>query len=81
MQLYLPAEEVFEQRNGLLNRVRPKLKRSGFTDHYEGDPHPSCPIWKNIRLEEFHGESGFDLDQFVAAILDGFRGLIEFEPP
>jgi hypothetical protein len=81
VQLYLPAEEVFGQRNGLLNRLRPKLKRSGFTDYYEGgDPDPSCPLWKYIRLEEFHGESGFDLDSFVAAIVDGFRGLIEIEP-
>ena len=82
VQLYLPAEEVFEQRNGLLNRLRPKLKKGGFTDYYEGegDPDPSCPIWKNIRLEEFHGELGFDLDSFVAAIVDGFRGLMEIEP-
>jgi len=51
VQLYLPAEEVFEPRNELLKRLRPKLKRSGFTDYYEpGDPDPSCPIWKNIHL-------------------------------
>lgn len=57
------------------------IKRSGFTDYYEpGDPDPSCPIWKNIRLEGFCGESGFDLDSFVAAIVDGFRRLIEIEP-
>ena len=83
VQLYLPAEEVFPQRNELLNRLRPKLKRNGFTDYYEhqGDPDPSCPIWKRIRLEEFHREKlGFDLDSFVAAILDGFRGLMEIEP-
>jgi hypothetical protein len=76
VQLYLPAEEVFEQRNKLLDRLRPSLKQSGFTDYYErGDPDPSCPLWKYIRLEEFHGESGFDLDSFVAAIVDGFREL------
>jgi hypothetical protein len=82
VQLYLPAEGVFARRNALLSRLRPTLKRSGFTDHYEGqgDPDPSCPIWKSIRLEEFHGESGFDLDSFVAAIVDGFRRLIEIEP-
>jgi hypothetical protein len=81
VQLYLPAEEKFEQRNVLLNRLRPKLKRSGFTDYYEdGDPDPSSPLWKNIRLEEFHGESGFELDSFVSAIADGFRQLIEVEP-
>lgn len=81
VQLYLPAEEVFQQRNELLKRLRPRLKRSGFTDYYErGDPDPSCPIWKYIHLEEFHRESGFDLDSFVAAIADGFRGLIEIEP-
>lgn len=81
VQLYLPAEDVFDRRNGLLDRLRPKLKRSGFTDYYEqGDPDPSCPMWKYVRLEEFHGESGFDLDSFVAAIVDGFRGLMEIEP-
>jgi hypothetical protein len=80
VQLYLPAEDVFEQRNGLLNRIRPKLKRSGFTDYYgKGDPNPYCPIWKDIRLEEFHRESGFDLDSFVAKIVDGFRLLLEIE--
>lgn len=78
--LYLPAEEVFQKRNELLTRLRPKLKRNGFTDYYEqGDPDPSCPIWKNIRLEEFHRESGFDLDSFVVAIVDGFRRLTEVE--
>jgi hypothetical protein len=81
VQLYLPAEEVFQQRNELLRQLRPKLKLNGFTDYYEdGDPDPSCPIWKSIRLEEFHGEQGFDLDSFVAAIVDGFRGLMEIEP-
>ncbi len=76
VQLYLPAEEVFEQRNKLLDRLRPSLKQSGFTDYYErGDPDPSCPLWKYIRLEEFHGESGFDLDLFVPAIVDGFWEL------
>jgi hypothetical protein len=80
VQLYLPAEEVFEQRNILLNRVRPLLKRRGFTEYYEGgDPDPSCPLWKNIRLEEFHGEN-FDLNSFVSAIVEGFRGLLEIEP-
>ena len=82
VQLCLPAGEVFAERGGLLTRLRPKLIRSGFTDSYEGegDPAPECPLWKNIRLEEFHGESGFDLDSFVAAIIDGFRGLMEVEP-
>ena len=60
--LCLPAEDIFPRRNELLKRLRPKLKLSGFTDYYEqGDPEPSCPIWKNIRLEEFHTELGFDL--------------------
>jgi hypothetical protein len=72
---------MFGQRNGLLNQLRAKLKRSGFTDYFEGgDPDPSCPLWKYIRLEEFHGELGFDLDSFVVAIVDSFRGLIEIEP-
>jgi hypothetical protein len=80
--LYLPAEEVFQGRNELLHHLRPNLKRNGFTDYYEqGDPDPSCPIWRNIRLEEFHGESGFDLESFVLAIVDGFRRLIEVEQP
>ncbi|MGA8030561.1 MAG: hypothetical protein WB992_25740 [Bryobacteraceae bacterium] len=82
VQLYIPAEDLFPPRNELLNRLRPKLKRSGFTDYYEqGDPDPSCPIWKNIRLEEFHRESGFDLDSFVGAIVNGFRQLLEVEQP
>ncbi len=81
VQLYLPAEDVFKQRNQLLNELRPKLKRSGFTDFFEQvDSDPSCPIWKNIRLEEFRKESGFDLDSFVVAIVDGFRGLMDIEP-
>ena len=81
VQLYLPDQEVFGRRNELLDRLRPKLKRSGFTDHYErGDPDPSCPMWKYIRLEEFRSESGFDLDTFVGAIVDAFRQLMEIEP-
>jgi hypothetical protein len=32
--LYLPAAEVFAQRNVLLSRLRPKLKRYGFTDGF-----------------------------------------------
>lgn len=76
VQLYLPAEDVFPTRNELLSQLRPKLKLTGFTGHYEqGDPDPSCPIWKNVRQE-----SGFDLDSFVKAIVDGFRGLMEIEP-
>ena len=53
---------------------------TGFGQGERDDPDPSCPIWKYIRLEEFHGESGFDLDSFAAAIIDGFRGLMEVEP-
>lgn len=67
VQLYLPAQNVFEQRNALLKRVRPKLKKSGFTDHFDGDPDPSCPIWRYIPLEEFHGLSGFAIDAFIEA--------------
>jgi hypothetical protein len=79
--LYLPAEEVFQQRNELLKQVQPRLRRSGFTDYYEqGDPDPSCPIWKYIRLEEFSREPGFDLDSFVGAIVAAFRQLMEIEP-
>jgi hypothetical protein len=37
-------------------------------------------VWKDIRLEEFRRESGFDVDSFVVAIVDGFRQLIEIEP-
>ncbi len=81
VQLYLPDEKVFQQRNELLKRLRPKLRLNGFTDYYEqDDPDPSCPIWKSISLEEFHREPGFDLDSFVAAIVEGFRGLMEIEP-
>lgn len=81
VQLCLPAEDVFPPRNELLKRLRPRLRLSGFTDYYDqGDPEPSFPIWKNIRLEEFQGKSGFDLDSFELAIVDGFRRLIEIEP-
>jgi hypothetical protein len=80
VMLYLQAESLFPARNGLLNRLRPKLKRSGFTDYYEREADPAFPIWKDIRIEEFHTESGFDTDSFVAAIVDGFRRLIEIEP-
>ena len=66
VQLCLPAEDIFPPRNELLNRLRPSLRRSGFRDHYEhGDTDPAYPIWKNIRLPEFHTELGFDLDSFV----------------
>lgn len=78
--LFVPAQDRFPSRNELLNRLRPKLKRSGFTEYYEyGDTDPAYPIWKNIRLPEFHTELGFDLDSFVVAIGDGFRRLIEVE--
>ena len=80
VQLYIPAEESFPPRNDLLNRLRPTLKRAGFTDYYEhGDPTPEFPLWKNIHIEEFQGESGFDLDSFVSAVADGFRCLLEVE--
>jgi hypothetical protein len=81
VQLYLPSEEVFPPRNELLKQLRPKLIRNGFVDHYgHGDQDPSFPIWKDIPLEEFRRESGFDLDSFVAAIVEGFRQLIKIEP-
>jgi hypothetical protein len=81
VQICVPAEDIFGPRNELMKGLRPKLKLSGFTDHYEeGDPEPSCPLWKYIRLEEFQGESGFDLDSFVVAIVDAFRRLMEVEP-
>jgi hypothetical protein len=80
VQLYLPAADVFPPRNELLSQLRPKLKLTGFTDYFEqSDPDPSCPIWKNIQLEEFHRETGFDLDSFVVAIVDGFRHLVAVE--
>ncbi len=81
VQLYIPTEDTFLQRNELLQSVRPKLKRKGFTDYYEpGDPDPSFPLWKSIRLEEFQKEYGFDLKSFTAAIVAGFRELLEIEP-
>ena len=54
---------------------------SGFTDDDpSGNRNPAWPIWKNIRLEDFHKESGFDLASLVAAIVDGFRRLMDIEP-
>lgn len=35
VQLYLPADERFPNRNQLLSEIRPRLKRAGFTDHYD----------------------------------------------
>jgi hypothetical protein len=80
VQLYLPAEERFPNRNQLLSRIRPQLKRAGFTDHYEGedDPDPSCPLWRDVRLE-FGGQAGIDLPPILAAILKGFQELMEAE--
>ncbi len=82
VELYLPAEEVFPPRNALLNQLRAKLKRIGFTDHWdqEGDPDPSAPLWRDIPLEKFHHDSGFDLDSLVAEVVDGFRNLLDVEP-
>ena len=80
VQLYLPAEERFANRNQLLSQIRPQLKRAGFTDHYEGedDSDPRCPLWKYIRLE-FGGQTGIDVPTMVSAILKGFQKLIEVE--
>jgi hypothetical protein len=33
--LCVPAQDRFPPRNELLNRLRPKLRRSGFTEYYE----------------------------------------------
>ncbi len=80
VQLYVPAKEHFPQRNQLLNRIRPQLKRAGFTDHYEGecDPDPSCPLWRYIRFE-FNGQTGFDLPAILSAVLKGFQELMTVE--
>lgn len=80
VMLYLPAEEHFPQRNQLLNKIRPRLKRAGFTDYYEGeeDPEFSCPLWKYIRLE-FNGQTGFDLPAIRSAILNAFQELMAVE--
>ena len=80
VQLYFPAEQQFPERNQLLERIRPQLKRAGFTDHYEGDPFPGCPLWRNIRLE-FNVQTGFDLPAILSAILKGFQELMEVEIP
>ncbi len=81
VSFYLPCEDAFPPRNELLRQVLPKLKQSGFTDIFEsGDPNPSWPVWKDIPLEDFHRESGFDQDTFVEAIVNGFRSLLEIEP-
>lgn len=82
VQLYLPLEERFPHRNQLLNRIRPQLKRAGFTDHYEGesDPIAAFPLWRSIRLE-FNGQAGVDLPAILSAILKGFQDLMEVEKP
>jgi hypothetical protein len=80
VQFCLPPKKQFPQRNQLLDRIRPQLKRAGFTDHYEGeeDPDPCCPLWKNIRLE-FNEQTGFDLPAIRSEILKGFQELMAVE--
>jgi hypothetical protein len=78
VELYLPPEERFPNRNQLLSQIRPQLKRVGFTDHYEGDLDPRFPLWKYIRFE-FGGQTGVDLPSFLAAILKGFQELMDVE--
>jgi hypothetical protein len=81
VQLYLPTEDVFAARKALRERVQPGLALAGFTDQYHlGDPHPSYPLWRNIQVDDFHGETGFDLQSFEAAVVAGFRELISIEP-
>jgi hypothetical protein len=82
VQLYLPARKQFPQRNQLLDRIRPQLKRAGFTDHYDGedDPDPSVPLWRSVRLE-FNGQTGFDLPAILRGILKGFQELMAVEKP
>jgi hypothetical protein len=72
--------ERFPQRNQLLDQIRPQLKRSGSTDHYEGedDPDPSVPLWRSIRLE-FDGHAGSDLQAILQKILSGFQELMAAE--
>ena len=53
---------------------------TGFGQGERDDPDPSCPIWKYIRLEEFHGESGLTWIHLPPRFIDGFRGLMEVEP-
>jgi hypothetical protein len=71
-----PAEKVFPLRGELLHLIGPKLKRAGFTDEVLD---PSIPFWNIIRLEEFHRESGFNLNAFVEVIVEGFRRLLTVE--
>jgi hypothetical protein len=80
VMFHVPAQELFPPRNELLNRLRPKLKRTGFIDHAAFDTDPAFPLWNEIRPEEFHTDSGFDLDSFVKAIVEGFQRLMEVEP-
>jgi hypothetical protein len=76
VQLYLPAEETFPQRNDLLDRISPQLRRAGFSGDYgDEDPDPSCPLWRNIQLE-----FGVDLPAILlAAVRKGFEDLIGVE--
>jgi hypothetical protein len=80
IQLYLPAEERFPNRNQLLSQIRQPLNGAGFTDRYEGeeDPDPRCPLWKYISVE-LSGQNGIGLARTLSAIVSGFRELMEVE--
>jgi hypothetical protein len=80
VQLYLPAEERFPQRNQLLDRIRPQLRRARFSDHCEceGDPDPGYPLWRNLRLD-FNAQTGVDLSAILSTVLKGFQDLMGVE--
>ena len=58
-----------------IKRQNAKLK--GFTDYYPpGDPDDTVPIWRNLQLGGFVREAGFDTDEFVGAVVQGFTDLL-----
>jgi len=81
VQLYLPVEDRFPDRNQLLARIRPQLAQTGFTDQYNGeeDPLPDYPLWKYIPLN-FGGQTVIDLPRILSEVVKGFQGLMEVEP-
>ncbi len=63
-----------------ITRTIKRRKPDGFTDEYPpGDPEPTVPIWRYLRLDGFTGESGFDTEAFVTAVAKGFADLLPLQ--
>jgi hypothetical protein len=79
VQLYVPALEVFSQRDQLLESLEGPLREAGFGNDYgDGDPDPACPWWRNIPLD-IHPKTGVDLSAVLTAIRRGFQDLMKME--